>query len=866
MALAHRQPQTNEYLVEKSNFQTIPHFGNVSTIIHEARASLHFPSRPFTPAPSGKERAQRAPWEEWKDGLGGHERITVKAPGVALRGSPSHRPGIKRRITRVPATSTLPRRLTPLPPATLPSRSPSLISSTNEEDVVVLTASPNALPDTPCSPCQSPSSAISASPVLTNNTPGSSAPTTPEPSTKACLETDMPAECEQSLEIRAALRHLTRFSRRTMPESDSETVEKCENMRDEDPDHEPTRSLPTLFLRLYRALESVSWLRDNPPIPVAQQARNLREHVIRRILKWMDDAGDPEVAVAGCSLILNVTRHDRILANACKLLFKLSKNEVYDDCFIRYNVSAGLCAYVERISVTLLSQPTKLYGARASVLTYALGVLKNVTMDSAVAKSVVVENGVQNVSSVLQALMLLDLKEATDTQLTQAITLLVQATAVLRNLIVDQSWCLAFLVPLLCSPLVTPLELLLQTLSPSRGFQDTSDGMLNLSSVPSFHSSVPPTTGNLASSTVCQALMIRLCFILGNVTTVLSPIHAELRPHLSDLVAIFGEYASVGVGSSDLSDDSEAADGGQGTGNNLENEQVLIKLLRLLANLSLDPANGKIISHMMEIELAVDLLVCKASEEHEELILNIVGLLANLSFYVVADDDKDENHLLTRERDIAQLMTDLLLYPNPETTVEALRVLANLARRSAGVRNILAEVRGTEICTVLLDHSDANVVVHACGVLMNLMAPSPAFANPPAYSVHIERRCHDRHRAIVLEHNGVEKLIDCVENSLANERVDVATVAGQTLHNLCTLSTLRDASWSSERLEDVVEAMQAFADDYPENTDDPTSVSRLREVAARIDQELQIVRENVVTRSVATDVDVEDWDCPVAAE
>src|SRR5690348_5278146 len=64
-------------------------------------------------------------------------------------------------------------------------------------------------------------------------------------------------------------------------------------------------------------------------------------------------------------------------------------------------------------------------------------------------------------------------------------------------------------------------------------------------------------------------------------------------------------------------------------------------------------------------------------------------------------------------------MIKFLLQPNPEMVVEASRVLANLSR-DPDVRLLMVQKRGTEMLTILLDHTDRDVVLQVCGCLMNL--------------------------------------------------------------------------------------------------------------------------------------------------
>ncbi|KAJ3029418.1 Armadillo repeat-containing protein 2, partial [Rhizophlyctis rosea] len=249
-----------------------------------------------------------------------------------------------------------------------------------------------------------------------------------------------------------------------------------------------------------------------------------------------------------------------------------------------------------------------------------------------------------------------------------------------------------------------------------------------------------------------------------------------------------------------------------------ENLEVVVKLVRLLANLSLDPDLGKAIVGMLEIEGLIDLLE-RYTETHEELTLNIVGAMANFTYYV---DDGVLNVLVKRRVEIAGLLLPLLLHPNTELLTQASRVFGNLSR-FADVQSVLAQRRGTEVFTVLLDHSCRDVVFNACGVLINLLRPKSGGGGSAGV-----------HGRIVLEGGGVEKLLEAFQSSIEDVDLQLLNVVGRALHNLRSHSEgplLKETQVKS----DLVPLLESVADlaDCWSNQEDPL-VEEVRDLVGRL--------------------------------
>jgi hypothetical protein len=151
-----------------------------------------------------------------------------------------------------------------------------------------------------------------------------------------------------------------------------------------------------------------------------------------------------------------------------------------------------------------------------------------------------------------------------------------------------------------------------------------------------------------------------------------------------------------------------------------EMEEVLVKLVRLLANMSINTSTGPILAaSSAAVDPLLDMLGAKRIGDSEELVLNVIAAVTNLLFY-----DEPSNLLFHEEHKPLQcrLFRPLLLESyNIEALVETARALGNLSRH-ADVRQCMISLRLDEILVILLDHEDRDLVFYVCGALVNLGA------------------------------------------------------------------------------------------------------------------------------------------------
>jgi len=226
-----------------------------------------------------------------------------------------------------------------------------------------------------------------------------------------------------------------------------------------------------------------------------------------------------------------------------------------------------------------------------------------------------------------------------------------------------------------------------------------------------------------------------------------------------------GAAESAGAAETSTKGKTKSSDKSRSKADSESDAQVLVKLVRLVANLAIHPQLGPEISRMGSCASALRDLLQKhsgqGSADSAELVLNVVSAITNLSFYEVED-----NAVLGLRASTPRFLTPLLLSDNPEAQVEAARAFGNFSRHPE-VRDYMANARVVEALCLLLDHSNRDVLYSVCGVLMN-------FTSDQA------------HLCLLAEADGVSMLIDLLGRALLEGDLPLGTLVCKTLCNLCS--------------------------------------------------------------------------------
>mmetsp|Transcript_19615 Transcript_19615/g.45657 ORF Transcript_19615/g.45657 Transcript_19615/m.45657 type:complete len:898 (+) Transcript_19615:54-2747(+) len=390
--------------------------------------------------------------------------------------------------------------------------------------------------------------------------------------------------------------------------------------------------------------------------------------------------------------------------NVAKVLFKCSKTEGHDAEFLKEGLIEQLLGVLESDAPECASNDLQVY---------VVGVLKNVSHDEANQKFLVQKGAV----NVLFKIMSSDMQMGN----TKEAQLLIQITATLRNLASHQH-----------KPFVTEEKLLVLT-RVMEMFPSQVELLINVSRIfakLTLHSSPCEALGKsdahirqmartLSANADSAPLVLRLTFVLGNLTAKsdrLRVVYGFDGEGTSLTPQLLGKYWQKDRQLARL----EHEKGADKVSGGKETEEVLVKLVRLIANMAISSNVGSTLaSSSAVVDPLLDMLGSKKVAESEELVLNVVAAITNLLFYDVPSNllFLDENKQL-----LCRLFRPLLLESyNIEALVESARALGNLSRH-ADARQAMAALRLDEILVILLDHDDRDLVFYVCGALVNLAA------------------------------------------------------------------------------------------------------------------------------------------------
>ena len=556
--------------------------------------------------------------------------------------------------------------------------------------------------------------------------------------------------------------------------------------------------------------EWMQWL-ESPSTIYTDEAGGtitVKEAMIEHMGRLMDTDRTALLLKAGVVVLKLSVGGSHALVPCVQVLLRLSKESRNDVHFRRERVLMPLLSYLSAFAAD---------GNTAGgfdVLVYAAGVLKNVSNEEQNQKALFRSGAV----GIFTRALMRSCKASAETARPAAgqrsarplpgsdadryAQVCVQVTGVLRNL-TD-----ANLRKILDSPVVGALSLAMSV------FQYHNELMLNVARILAKLSVDEAGCYGLSTDKAALrnllkllqlhqtdfALTVRVAFVLGNLTMLyenartaiafklggIEVLAMLLRSHTAGLPLSEGPSEGLEVGDGALclggaagapaetpaaaaaaaaAPSAPRARGGQGT----TKQEVLVKLLRVVANLSIERDVGKQVSMNEDFAWALlKLLQNHDMHTEEEVVLNATAALTNITFY-----DIDENRALALARHFLPQVAKVLMCANTEAVIEAARACGNFSRR-ASCRADLARSRICEALCLLLSHGCREVVYSAAGALVNLMAD-------PQESVRL------------VAYGGVAGLVEAVEQALGDEggpaaggRQDVRliSVCCQALFNL----------------------------------------------------------------------------------
>ncbi|KAK7150199.1 hypothetical protein R3I93_011455 [Phoxinus phoxinus] len=471
-----------------------------------------------------------------------------------------------------------------------------------------------------------------------------------------------------------------------------------------------------------------------------------RSAILRTLFRLIDVGSDRlNLTLAKLILALNVSGNN--LLNICKLVFKISRNASNDGMFLADSILDSLLCQLQCEDVW----------SKAEAVLYCVGSLKLLSGNSAVSSRLLAKDFIGTLLQLSNSLMHGPVTADVTTQRSEGIIaghILVQVTAALRN-IADQSESRpSFLSNEAFFTLCVILE----------HHRSDLDICINVARIFSKLSTYTECCHALAETPRCcklflellgkhsrkQDLVVRLLFTLGNLTS--KSVEARERVYEEEggidvLLDLFQAYQET------LSSPEQC--------HAPEKEDILVKLIRLLANLAIHPTVGTALAaNSLCVQLLLEVLGRRCVEKSEELVINAVATINNLSYYQC-----ESSVVRSQHTHISQLLLKLLLSSSMDAVLEATRVFGNLSQIRA-VRRFIMQHRVEQFVVTLLDSKTPDVCFSACGVLINLSADPD-------------------HRAALRAEGTTQKLMDCLRD-LGPRDWHLAAVVCQTLWN-CSL-------------------------------------------------------------------------------
>ncbi|PIK50968.1 putative armadillo repeat-containing protein 2 [Apostichopus japonicus] len=438
-----------------------------------------------------------------------------------------------------------------------------------------------------------------------------------------------------------------------------------------------------------------------------------RGQVLKTIYKLLDFE-NARLHLIAARMILALSVSGQSMTSLCKLLFKVGRVEENDKLFLEDDVLDLIISTVATLDPVKNSEP----------LVYAIGSLKCLTGNANIVQVLSEKKLLPVLASLLHSINLHLSETGKPTKST--LNILLQVTAVLRNLADISENRADFLSHQVLEELCSVMEV----------YSSEADLMLNISRIlskltlnheccsvigdhpTSFQSLILILHKHPNSSD----LVVRVCFILGNLTAHNDDCRYCLfntENAIDTLLSTFRSYLASDLKHSKVHPKQEAEKDKKSTVDK-KSQDVLIKLIRVIANLSINHDIGALIaSNETCVDLLLQVLECHSVTESDELVINTIITVNNLSYYTVISSAIEERHLTIARLD--QMMVMLLDSGDREVVYVACGVLINLMTDEKR-RPLLKKESGIgKLIEVLRDfgRTDWQLAAMVCMILCN---------------------------------------------------------------------------------------------------------------------------------------------------
>ena len=430
------------------------------------------------------------------------------------------------------------------------------------------------------------------------------------------------------------------------------------------------------------------------------------------------DTESPDILINLVQILLSIQVRKQNLATAYKLVFKIAREADNDQCFMSSNVLDLL------INSIALACPVN----DSEALVYGYGALKFLTMNS-MTREKLGKMGILD-------LVLLHLKLICEAKSERRVTdetshVLFQLTGVIRNLVNDNT-VQATLVKMggvtqisKCLKLfITDLDVVCNIARTVSVMSSDDEACAAIAADPIFTSTAVQVLNKYPGR---QDIVVRLTYCLGNLMAKCDEARTFANGdtdvgNLDTILELLQSYrareARPATTTTSLSTvmKMESEDDHGSSGNS---EDVVIKIIRVIANMSINGDVGNKVAAMSEVyDNLTDILATRTITDNEELVLSSLATLNNLTYYHVESSKKDEQDIAIYNR-----IENFIVCPNIEAQIESSRVLGNLTR-SRCIRDQLASGLTWPAIVKLLSSDQRDLVYTNVGVIVNMMSDS----------------------------------------------------------------------------------------------------------------------------------------------
>ncbi|KAJ3315568.1 Armadillo repeat-containing protein 2 [Boothiomyces sp. JEL0838] len=455
-------------------------------------------------------------------------------------------------------------------------------------------------------------------------------------------------------------------------------------------------------------LEKLNWLRRN------EKDKIYRKSIVKQLLIFAD-AGILDAIPY--TLLLYLTRESQILSK-CFLWFSDNLDQVNEHACKSINSFIGLN----------LKNYTTIMGTRCELLINAISVVRTVG-----------EFDKYQMTELLKEFLKKYKEDTTADEKSQIIRLLAQVIGCFREA-TSNGDCDPQVLDLLCDTIIQKtfqesekIQILILKIFCNLSENETLRDVLSQPNI------VEELLNQLVYSSENKEIQTRECYFLSNLTSNVGEIHQQILRVLEDLVALFGSITEAS-----LFDETDS--------------DLVLKMTRLLSNVSLDPKAGEIMVSMSELEFFMDNIDNPIFFQKEELLLNYIGFISNISFYF-----KPSCRLFSHTIETFGKLLPFLMNENLEFIVETCKIIANVFRFNVTIPNSIMN-HLVQILVLLLDHTDVHVLYYSCGVLVNLLST--------------------KYTELVYNFAGTEKFIDVFEYATCEANWKLAKLAVEGLYKL----------------------------------------------------------------------------------